>query len=179
MKFISHSSAGWEAWDQGSRRFSDSVWNLLVPGGQLLTVCAQGRKNRWAVQGLICCFCCLVAQSCLTLRNPMDFSLPGSSVHWIFPGKNTGVGNTPGKYISSPRGSSQPKDQTHISCIGRQILYRQNHQGNPGSLFCCWVAKSCPTHCNPMDCSMPVRPPLSPRVWSNSSPLSWSLLQRL
>ena len=25
-----------------------------------------------------------VAQSCLTLSNPMDFSLPGSSIHGIF-----------------------------------------------------------------------------------------------
>ena len=25
-----------------------------------------------------------VAQSCLTLSDPMDHSLPGSSVHWIF-----------------------------------------------------------------------------------------------
>ena len=30
-------------------------------------------------------------QSCLTLCNPMDCSLPGSSVHEI-PGKSTGVG---------------------------------------------------------------------------------------
>ena len=29
---------------------------------------------------------------CLTLRDPMDCSLPGSSVHGIFPGKSTGVG---------------------------------------------------------------------------------------
>ena len=28
-----------------------------------------------------------VAQSCLTLSNPMDYSLPGSSVHGIFQGK--------------------------------------------------------------------------------------------
>ena len=33
----------------------------------------------------------LVAQLCLTLCNPMDCSLPGSSVHGIFQGKNTGV----------------------------------------------------------------------------------------
>ena len=33
-----------------------------------------------------------VAQSCLTLRDPMDCSLPGSSVHEDSPGKNTGVG---------------------------------------------------------------------------------------
>ena len=35
---------------------------------------------------------CLVAQSCLTLCIPIDCSLPGSSVHGDFPGKNTGVG---------------------------------------------------------------------------------------
>ena len=30
------------------------------------------------------CFCVLVAQSCLTLCDPMDCSLPDSSVHGIF-----------------------------------------------------------------------------------------------
>ena len=35
---------------------------------------------------------CLVAQSCLTLCDPMDYNLPGSSVHGDFPGKNAGVG---------------------------------------------------------------------------------------
>ena len=33
-----------------------------------------------------------VTQSCPTLRNPMDCSLPGSSAHRDFPGKSTGVG---------------------------------------------------------------------------------------
>ena len=37
-------------------------------------------------------YMCLVAQSCLTLCDPMDCSLPGSSVHVDSPGKNTGVG---------------------------------------------------------------------------------------
>ena len=32
-----------------------------------------------------------VAQSCLTLSDPMDCSLPGFSVHGIVPGKSTGV----------------------------------------------------------------------------------------
>ena len=40
---------------------------------------------------LCCAVLCLVAQSPLTL-NPMDCSLPGSSVHGYSPGKNTGVG---------------------------------------------------------------------------------------
>ena len=38
---------------------------------------------------------------------------------------------------------------------------------------CCSVAKLCLTLCNPMDYSMPgYSPPLSPRVCSNSCPLS-------
>ena len=35
---------------------------------------------------------CLVAQSCLTLCNPMDWSPLGSSAHGDSPGKTTGVG---------------------------------------------------------------------------------------
>ena len=35
---------------------------------------------------------CLVSQSCPTLCNLMDCSLPGSSVHGDSLGKNTGVG---------------------------------------------------------------------------------------
>ena len=84
-----------------------------------------------------------VAQSCPTLSDPMDCSLlpppsmgfsrqecwsglplqaqlfsqvrlckPMSSVHGIFPGKNMEW-----VVISSSRGASQPRDQTHVSCI--------------------------------------------------------------
>ena len=35
---------------------------------------------------------CVPAQSCLTLCEPVECSPPGSSVHGIFPVKNTGVG---------------------------------------------------------------------------------------
>ena len=35
---------------------------------------------------------CLVAQSCLTLCDPIDYSPPGFSVHGDSPGKNTGGG---------------------------------------------------------------------------------------
>ena len=34
---------------------------------------------------------CLVTQSCVTLCDPMDCSLPDSPVHKDFPGKNTRV----------------------------------------------------------------------------------------
>ena len=33
-----------------------------------------------------------ITNSCLTICNPIDCSRPGSSVHGIFPDKNTGVG---------------------------------------------------------------------------------------
>ena len=35
---------------------------------------------------------CLVPHLCPTLQDPMDCSPPGSSVHEIYPGKNTRVG---------------------------------------------------------------------------------------
>ena len=38
---------------------------------------------------------------------------------------------------------------------------------------CCSVAKLCSSLCDPMDCSMPACPSLSPRVCTNSCPLSW------
>ena len=72
------------------------------------------------------CCRCLVAKSCLKLCNPMDCSLPGSSVHRISPGKNPGDPVA----ISFSRGSSPPRDQILISCIGRRILLPLSHRGN-------------------------------------------------
>ena len=40
----------------------------------------------------LACMWAELLQSCLTLCDPMDCSLPGSSVHRDSPGKNTGVG---------------------------------------------------------------------------------------
>ena len=63
------------------------------------------------------------AQSCPTLRDPMDCSPPGSSVREIFQERVL-------EPVAMPfsRGSSRPRDQTHvfcISCIGRWILYHR------------------------------------------------------
>ena len=58
------------------------------------------------------------AQSCLTLCDPMDCSLPGPSVHGVFQARMLEW-----VAISYSRRSSQPRDQGHVSCIGRQILY--------------------------------------------------------
>ena len=52
-----------------------------------------------------------VAQSCLTLRDPMDCSPPGSSAHGIFQARVLEW-----VAISFSRGSSQTRDQTQVSC---------------------------------------------------------------
>ena len=55
---------------------------------------------------------CLVAQSCLTLCDPMDCSPPGSSVCGILQARILEW-----VAMSSSRGSPQPKDQTQVPCI--------------------------------------------------------------
>ena len=64
-------------------------------------------------------------QSSLTLCNPMDGSLPSSSVHEILQARIL-------ERIAMPcsRGSSPPRDQTCVSClscIGRQVLDHWRH----------------------------------------------------
>ena len=61
---------------------------------------------------------CSVAQLCLTLWDFMDCSPSGSSVHGISQARILERVT-----ISYSRGSSRPRDQTCISCIGRGILY--------------------------------------------------------
>ena len=53
---------------------------------------------------------CLVALSCPTLCDPMDCSLPGSSVHGDSPGKSTGVG-----WHVSSRDLPEPRDRIQVS----------------------------------------------------------------
>ena len=60
----------------------------------------------------------LVTQAFLTLCNPMDCSLPGSSVHGIFQARILEW-----VAISFSRGSSWSRDQAWVSCVGRWILY--------------------------------------------------------
>ena len=61
------------------------------------------------------------AQLCPTLWDPMNCNLPGSSVHRIFQARILEW-----IAISCYKGSSWPRDRTHvscISCIGRRVLY--------------------------------------------------------
>ena len=65
---------------------------------------------------------CLVAQSCLTLCNPMDCSPPGSSAHGDSPGENSRVGCHALLQGIFPTQGSNP-DLLHC----RWILYHLSH----------------------------------------------------
>ena len=77
-------------------------------------------------------FCVLVAQSCPTLCDPMDFRPPGSSVPGILQARILEW-----VAISFSRGSSQPRDQSHVSCITGRFFIVMSHQGSP-TLFYRW-----------------------------------------
>ena len=62
--------------------------------------------------------CVHCAQSCTTLCDPMDCSPPGFSVHRILQARILAW-----IAIASSGGSSQPRDRTPVSYIGRLILY--------------------------------------------------------
>jgi len=81
------------------------------------------------------CVLCLVAQSCLTLCDPIDYSPSGSSVHGNSSGKNTGVGCHAVLQGNFPIQGLNPG---LLHC--RWILYHMSHQGGPRRLE--WVA--CP-----------------------------------
>ena len=69
-------------------------------------------------------FMLLRVQSCPTLCDPMDWSSPGCAVHGILQTSIlewVAISSSRGSFWS--RGSSWPRGRTHISCIGRWILY--------------------------------------------------------
>ena len=76
------------------------------------------------ILGCVCvcvCVCVKSLQSCSTLCDRMDCSSPGSSVHGILQARILEWASMP-----SSRGSSRPRDRTHvsyISCIDRCVLY--------------------------------------------------------
>ena len=62
----------------------ESLWNYMYFLNQYQILGDIGTKEiiyKWHIDFFSCC--CLVAQLCLTLCNPMDYSPRGSSVHGI------------------------------------------------------------------------------------------------
>ena len=89
-----------------------------------------------------------VTQSCLTLWDAVACSPPGSSVHGIFWARMLDWAA-----ISYSRGSSQPRNQTCISCIA-------------GRLLTVWATREV--------LCLPIRQSFTPQVWLRHSAISSS-----
>ena len=103
----------------------------------------------------------LLLQSRLTLFSPIDYSMPGSPVHRIFQARILEW-----VAISLSRGSSWPRDWTHVSCIGRWILYRWATWlggGKAGGFPEAWVQ------------SLGWEDPLDERMATHPSNLAWRI----
>ena len=100
------------------------------------------------------------------LCNPMDYSLPGSSVCGILQARILEW-----VAISFSRGSSWSRDWTQISGIGRWILYHWSHQGSPSTtLLTCkpitlWPAFNFPSS-KRLVCFSAYLTPMSMVVWN-------------
>ena len=102
----------------------------------------------------------LVAQSCPTVYDPVDCSLPGSSVHGILQARILEWGAIP-----FSKGSSWPMDQTWVSCTtGRFFTVWAPREPKKVKVL---VAQSCRILCSPIDCSLPERLTIFQRVWSS------------
>ena len=114
------------------------------PGG-LQFIESQRVRHNWAANILTFLknkvfLDCVPAQLCPTFCNPLGcIACQGYSVHGIFKARILGWVD-----IASSRGSSLPRDQTHISCItciGRQIPYQLHQLESPEVILT--------THLNP------------------------------
>ena len=101
------------------------LWNLFIIQN-INTAGLQfqgGRKPEWkmalissytplVLESVVEPLECVSAPSCLMACDPMDCSPPGSSVPGVFQARILEW-----VAISSSRGSLQPRDQTHVSCV--------------------------------------------------------------
>ena len=91
---------------RGSSQPRDGTWVSHIVGRRF-TIWATREVTLLLKYGL-----CLITQSCLTLCDPMDCSLPASSVRGDLQARIL-------EWVAYPssRGSSQPRNWTEISCI--------------------------------------------------------------
>ena len=134
------------------------------------TVCATHTlAEQLCSQRALCSYCCcLVTKSCPTLLWLQRLWPTRLLCQWHFPGKNTWV------VISSSRVSSPLRDQTHIFCLGRWVLYHWGTEEAHKALLLLFnhsvVSDSLWPH-GPQHTRIPSAS-LSPRACPNSCPLN-------
>ena len=110
---------------RGSSQPRDQTQISHIAGRFLTSWATREALNKSSLNFLMLC---LVIQSCPTLCDPMDCSLPGSSVHGVLQARIL-------EWVAMPssRGSSQPKDWTQVSCI-------------KGRFFIIWATRESSSH---------------------------------
>ena len=125
---------------------------------RILTFANNKHDNKQLARNILCtkwCVCSVASVMSDSLR-PMDHSLPGSSVHGIFPARilewvtmfSSKSFPDPGIKSTSPASPALQMDSLLLSHWGNYI---------PNNQFSS-VAQSCLTLCDPMDCNMPGLP---------------------
>ena len=105
-------------------------FNTLLTREVLMPHVLVSARIPWSIMCCAVCVLYLVAQSCLTLCDPMDYSLLGSPVHGDSPSKNTRVGSHALLQGIFPTQGSNP-GLPHC----RQILYQLRYQGSPNNVL--------------------------------------------
>ena len=93
------------------------------------------QSNEWTIKCVW--WCCFVAKSGPILCEPTDCSPPSSSVHGI-----TQARVLEQAAMSFSRGSSQPRDQTHVSCLADGFFTTKPFgQENPKQIINCNIPR--------------------------------------
>ena len=111
----------WTAWFYGGSWVMEECGTKrsFVLTEQSLFVLTEGYVVKKGCVCMCVCVCvCAHTQWCPTLCDPMDCSLPGSSVYGILQARIL-------EWVAIPfsRGSSHPRDRTSVSCIGGWIFF--------------------------------------------------------
>ena len=119
-----------------------NIFKLLIYAKVLIEHWAESMDNsfkkmwykRLFTYSCVCFVYMLITQSCPTLCDPTDCSLPGSSVHVISLGKITEVGS---HFLLL--GSSRLRDQTQVSCIAGRFFTIWATREAAGRVGKCWT----------------------------------------
>ena len=106
--------------------------------------------------------CAKSLQLCPTFCNPMDYSLPGSSVHEILQARIlewVTISSFRGIFLT--QGSNQSLLHILHGQAGSLPLWSPGKLNDGICCCCCSVTQSCPTLWDPMDCSTPGLPVLT------------------